>query len=75
MERVDSLSAHLQPLLATLALRGRPLAEEGRQGLLRPERARLGLTVERTRRQRTRRDRCVVEPGCLMVQGGGVGAF
>jgi hypothetical protein len=60
-----AVSAHLRPLLATLALCGgrRPLAKEGSHRLLRPECARLGLTVERARRQRTRRDRRVIEPG------------
>ena len=40
-----------------------PLAKEGSHRLLRPECACLGLTVERARRQRARRDRRVVEPG------------
>ena len=69
--RERAASAHLRPLLATLALRGRPLAKESSHRLLWPECARrglgLGLAVERARRQRTRRDRRVIEPGCSRV--------
>ena len=62
-------SVNLRPLLAPLALRSgrRPLAKEGSHRLLRPECACLGLTVERARRQRARRDRRVVESGWSKV--------